>query len=214
MPRESIIETNVRTVAEMLSFCPAFQEICGIDPVGTEAAQLEARKHTKESNVLYFDGEGAAANENVPESEKLIPRKRKTRDDWIAQRPLATVMHNTEAFEFETKAVGVFLPTGIITVVVEKNVVGPDGQPIADSEMPSEQAANDWISLISNLKEELFIISCQNRIPLTKTVYPGNYLWLKRSILSIPPQFSGLEDNRTYGPHFIAAIHLHYGPKN
>jgi hypothetical protein len=212
--RESWVAKNVRTVADMVSYCPTFWEICGLeysDPATDYLInQPEARKHTKESNLLYFSEES-----NDPEdSENLKVRKRKTRQDWIEARPLATVLHDTEIYEIRNVGTGHFLPEGLITVIVEKNVFDENGRLLGDADMPSEASANEWINQISNLQEELHQISSQNRIPETNTAFPNYYLFIKNSRMGIPPHFSTLSENRTFGAHYIGAIHLFYGIKN
>ena len=210
---KSWISRFVATTAEMVSFCPAFWEICGIDSADPVAAQKAARLRTKESNTMYFDGEIDAYNEGIKIEEKLMPRKRRTRDDWINARPRATVMHLTDDFEVKPHGTGIFLQSGGIEIVVEKNVLDIDGQPIGNSEMPSEELADEWIDQNSNLIEELLQISLQNRLPRTNKPYPPDrfYIPILAARLGMSPQFSSLENNKVYGPHFMSTILLQYG---
>jgi len=211
--RKSWMSQNVATVAEMVSFCPTFWEICGIDPSDPVAAQEAARLRTRESNVMYFVGSADVDDPVLDPKFKLAPRKRRTRDDWINDRPLATVMHVPDDFEINAKGTGTFSPTGIISVVVEKNCLDTEGNILGDGDMPSEESANDWIDTSSNLMEELFQIASQNRSPRTNKPYPPDKyrLSIRAARLAIPPHFSTLEVNHIYGPHFIVHIHLRYG---
>lgn len=212
--RKSWVMQNIATVADMVSYCPSFWEICGVDPADPVVAQIAARLRVKQSNSMTFGAEADAVDPTLADDLKLKPRKRLDRTDWIDARPLATVMHVIDAFSIAPRATGQFVQSGSVSIVVEKNAIDEDNRIYGDGDMPSEEAADIWIDQVCRMVEDFNEIAVCNRQPATQAVYPLRRLSVLNTTLAVPPQFSTLEMNRAYGPHFIATILVQFGAKS
>gem|GEM_PF-3730830 len=211
----------------MLSWCPGFWIFCGFRPSNTDDIRNpwtlpdgteidhkelpeEAKKHIQISNLRYFFSQ--------EDSETYEKQKQKKREDWIAERPVAVIVHIAELLRFDLRRTGVQIPSAQIRIIFERNAtlgglfdVDPKNI-VPDGYAPDDVAVNDWENLMSVILRDMLTISKRNAVPWTNPpeTFGLGLLNFIEAGMETPPHYCSFSDARAEGLHFRCNHYYQY----